>query len=56
LPKKGVPLRGTMSPFFGALYLKPLDLAFEDNKNYLYQRYMDDIIIFAKDKRAFQRA
>ena len=45
-----------MSPFFGALYLKPLDLAFEDNKNYLYQRYMDDIIILAKDKRSFQRA
>ena len=56
LPKKGIPLRSALSPFFGALYLTPLDRAFEQRKGVLYVRFMDDVLILFKTKRQLTRA
>lgn len=42
--------------FFGALYLSPLDRAFEGRKNGFYCRYRDDIIILLETKRQYQKA
>lgn len=56
LPQQGIPRRSSLSPFFGALYLSPLDAAFEKRKGIIYVRYMDDIIILCKTKRQYQRA
>ena len=56
LPHKGIPIRSSLSPFFGALYLKPLDEAFETREGVAYWRYMDDVIILFKTQRQYQRA
>ena len=56
LPTKGIPRGGALSPFFGALYLKPLDEAFENRENCLFLRYMDDVLILVKTQRQYQRA
>ena len=56
LPQKGIPLRSSLSPFFGALYLDKLDRAFEKNNSMFYYRYMDDIIVLAKTERAYRKA
>jgi hypothetical protein len=56
LPKIGIPLRSSLSPFFGALYLKPLDEAFEKKAGIYYVRYMDDVIILIKNKRQYTKA
>ena len=56
LPHKGIPIRSSLSPFFGALYLKPLDEAFENRENCLFLRYMDDVLILVKTQRQYQRA
>ncbi len=42
LPTQGIPLRSSLSPFFGALYLKALDDAFAKCPGIFYLRYMDD--------------
>jgi RNA-directed DNA polymerase len=55
-PNKGLPLRSSLSPFFGALYLTPLDLAFNKIKGVCYFRFMDDILILAETKRQYLRA
>ena len=55
-PKKGIPRRSSLSPFFGALYLDPLDRAFENRKGVFYVRYMDDIIILTNSKRQYVQA
>jgi hypothetical protein len=54
-PEKGIPLRSTLSPFFGALYLTPLDEAFS-SQDVFYRRYVDDIIILVKNERQYRRA
>jgi hypothetical protein len=41
LPTQGIPARSSLSPFFGALYLTPLDRVFEQRACF-YARYMDD--------------
>ena len=51
LPASGIPVRSSLSPFFGALYLSELDQAFTKRKGVFYLRYMDDIIILTKTKR-----
>ena len=56
LPKKGIPLRSSLSPFFGALYLNALDRAFENRKGIFYRRYQDDIIILVSNKRQYTKA
>jgi hypothetical protein len=40
-PDKGLPRRSSLSPFFGAVYLAPLDRAFEAVKGVFYIRFMD---------------
>jgi len=53
-PDYGIALRGPLSQFFSALYLKPLDDAF-DSMDVSYLHYQDDIIILCKTKRQFER-
>lgn len=50
----GIALRGPLSQFFSALYLKPLDDAF-DAMDVVYLRFQDDVIILAKTKRQLER-
>ena len=50
----GIALRGPLSQFFSALYLKPLDDAF-DNVDVTYLRYQDDIVILCQTKRQLER-
>jgi RNA-directed DNA polymerase len=50
----GVALRGPLSQFFSAIYLKPLDDAFNAT-DVTYIRYQDDIIILCKTKRQLNR-
>ena len=52
-PDTGIALRGPLSQFFSALYLKPLDDAFSGEVDYF--RYQDDILILAKSKRSLNR-
>ena len=56
LPKRGIPIRSSLSPFFGALYLTALDRAFENRSNIFYRRYMDDIIILVRNKHQYAKA
>lgn len=50
----GVALRGPLSQFFSAIYLKPLDDAF-NTMDVTYVRYQDDILILCKTKRQLNR-
>ena len=54
-PDNGIALRGPLSQFFSALYLKPLDDAF-DTMDVTYLRYQDDILILCQTKRQLERA
>ena len=56
LPQKGIPIRSSLSPFFGALYLKPLDQAFEDRTGAVCWRFMDDVLILFKTQSQYSRA
>ena len=53
-PSHGIPLRGPLSQFFSAIYLKPLDDAF-NNMDVTYVRFQDDLLILCKTKRQLQR-
>ncbi|HHI9467086.1 TPA: reverse transcriptase domain-containing protein [Legionella anisa] len=53
-PDNSIALRGPLSQFFSALYLKPLDDAF-DNMDDTYLRYQDDIVILCQTKRQLTR-
>ncbi len=55
LPTQGIPRGSSLSPFFGALYLTPLDRAFENKKGGFYVRYMDDILIFTETARQYRK-
>jgi RNA-directed DNA polymerase len=55
-PTLGIPRRSSISPFFGALYLSPLDRIFEKAPGVYYLRFQDDIIILTKTKKQFCRA
>lgn len=49
---RGIPQGSQISSFFGNLFLKPIDEAFErfgENNQIKYFRYMDDIRIFTKE-------
>ena len=54
--KKGIPRQSSLSNFFAAMYLTPLDKCFENRAGYFYLRYNDDIIIMCKTKRQFAKA
>jgi RNA-directed DNA polymerase len=53
-PGTGIALRGPLSQFFSALYLRPLDDAFL-NANVDYFRFQDDILILCKTRRQLNR-
>lgn len=53
-PSHGIALRGPLSQFFSALYLKPLDDALSSMKIF-YLRYQDDAIVLCKTKRQLVR-
>ena len=53
-PRTGIALRGPLSQFFSAIYLKPLDDALSE-MNITYIRYQDDLIAFCKTKRQLNR-
>lgn len=55
IPEKGIPLRSALSPFFGSLYLAPLDCAF-GQMDVFYARYVDDVIILVKTKHQYSKA
>ncbi|MCW8443371.1 reverse transcriptase domain-containing protein [Fluoribacter gormanii] len=54
-PDTGIALRGPLSQFFSALYLKPLDDSFAFNEEVDYFRYNDDILILCQSKRSLNR-
>jgi hypothetical protein len=56
LPQSGIPLRSSLSPFFGALYLSKLDHAFSSMSGVFYRIYMDDGIVLVKTKRQYLKA
>jgi RNA-directed DNA polymerase len=53
-PRTGIALRGPLSQFFSAIYLKPLDDALSQ-MNITYIRYQDDLIALCKTKRQLNR-
>lgn len=53
-PSTGIALRGPLSQFFSAIYLRKLDAAF-DGMQVSYLRYQDDYIILCKTKRQLLR-
>jgi RNA-directed DNA polymerase len=53
-PVTGIALRGPLSQFFSAIYLKPLDDAF-NKMDVTYIRYQDDLIVLCKTKRQLNR-
>lgn len=48
--EKGIPLGASISPQLGALYLSPLDALFSQDDKHFYRRYMDDWVIFCKNR------
>lgn len=54
-PDTGIALRGPLSQFFSALYLKPLDDAFDNHQHVDYFRYQDDILILCQTERSLAR-
>ena len=55
-PNRGIPLRSSLSPFFAALYLKPLDEAFSGRDGVFYVRFVDDVFMLFRSKRSYHRA
>jgi hypothetical protein len=56
IPEKGIHRRSGLSPFFGALYLSPLDQALEALPGVWFVRYMDDVLVLCRTKRQFCQA
>lgn len=56
LPQSGIPLRSSLSPFFGALYLSKLDHALSSISGAFFRRYMDDGILLLQTKRQYIKA
>jgi retron-type reverse transcriptase len=53
-PTTGIALRGPLSQFFSAIYLKPLDDVLS-KMNITYIRYQDDLIALCKTKKQLHR-
>jgi len=53
-PSRGIALRGPLSQFFSALYLKPLDDALS-SMDIVYLRFQDDVLVLCKSKRQLMR-
>ena len=54
--EKGIPRQSSLSNFFAAVYLSPLDQAFENRPGTFYLRYNDDILILCTNKKQFLKA
>lgn len=54
-PNQGIALRGPLSQFFSALYLKPLDDAYL-HMDVTYIRFQDDVLVLCKSERQLKRA
>jgi RNA-directed DNA polymerase len=52
----GIPLGCSLSPVLAELYLLELDRAFDQNRDFYYQRFNDDIIVLTKTKWQQKRA
>jgi len=52
-PEKGIPRRSALSPFFGALYLTPVDAIFANREGIVYRRFMDDGLILISSKKRY---
>jgi hypothetical protein len=55
LDPPGIPWRSALSGFFSALYMKALDVAFENIPNCFYVRFNDDILILLNSKGQYRR-
>ena len=55
-PTQGIPKGSSLSPFFGALYLSPIDTLFTHRKHVFYQRFMNEDLILIHGKRRYQKA
>ena len=53
---QGIPLGCSLSPVLAELYLLKLDRAFDQNRDFYYQRFNDDIIVLTKTKWQQKRA
>lgn len=53
-PHTGIALRGPLSQLFSAIFLKPLDEAF-DAMDVVYARYQDDLLVLCKTKSQLNR-
>jgi hypothetical protein len=47
---QGIPLGFSLSPVLAELYLLKLDRAFDQNRDFYYQRFNDDTIVLTKTK------
>ena len=47
---RGIPLGCSLSPVLAELYLLKLDRAFDQNRDFYYQRFNDDTIVLTKTK------
>ena len=56
LPSSGVPRRSSLSVLFGAIYLTPLDQAFEKSEGLFFVRFCDDLLVLAKSKNQWLKA
>ncbi|MCP4176663.1 MAG: reverse transcriptase [bacterium] len=52
--EKGICRGSSLSPLLGALYLEELDIEMKGRSSF-YIRYMDDVIVMAKNKWSFRR-
>ena len=52
-PEKSIPKRSALSPFFGALYLSPVDEIFTDREGIEYRRFMDDGLALISGKKRY---
>ncbi len=55
-PNKGICRGCSLSPLLGGFYLYPLDQYFASQQHLYYQRYMDDILIFARSRWHLRKA
>lgn len=55
-PRRGICRGSSLSPLSGGFYLYPVDQYFVNQRHLYYQRYMDDILIFARSRWHLRKA
>ena len=53
--QQGIPLGASLSPLLAAIYLIPLDKAFNQNPDLFYRRYMDDWVNVCHSRRVLRQ-